>query len=112
VATTAGFDRRFVEEVSMRSGFGTLLVIAVVGVATSAEADWRMTRGDVRRTGAVTGDGELTAPALRWRKYLGGFADARSARPTTSSCSRHRVASKRDDPTTRWCGARRSAAST
>lgn len=51
----------------MRSAF-----VALVLVSTVAFADWPMARRDNRRTAVTSEPAELRAPAVTWRRYLGG----------------------------------------
>jgi hypothetical protein len=58
------------------AGFATLTLLA-----STAAADWPMARHDPSRTGAATGKGDLTKPAVYWRWYVGGALSSSALAP-------------------------------
>jgi MYXO-CTERM domain-containing protein len=83
----------------------------LLGTAVEADAGWLATRGDAQRTGTSPTTGSITTPAIRWRYYLGGYADARSFQPVASAvagkdvvflASSGRLEARRPDDAVLW----------
>src|SRR5262245_57846721 len=51
-----------------------LVLGSVVLFGTTSRAEWRMPRGDIRRTGVAAGVLGVSTPAIRWKRYIGGEA--------------------------------------
>jgi hypothetical protein len=64
---------------------------AIAGTTVEADAGWLSTRGNPQRTGMSPAGGSIATPGVRWRYYLGGYADARSFQPVASAVAGENV---------------------
>lgn len=87
----------------------SVAALSALVTASDAHASWPTPRGNERRTALAVGSSTLTAPAVRWKRYLGGQVAhgtfALSAQPcgdVTYLAAADRLRALRSDGTLLW----------